>query len=140
MVGGGDRGTSRRKVARGVANKLRVDDQSAKRVAGPASKLFETGPEHHVGNSDTKGMEEEGEAGEGGEGGGQGEGEGGIGSVGLELDLCEYEFSFAAKLVEVKGPNDTLMDRQTAWLAILRNAGIGDSCAWTRKITLHKHT
>ena len=26
--------------------------------------------------------------------------------------------------MEVKGPNDTLMDRQTAWLAILQNSGI----------------
>ena len=44
---------------------------------------------------------------------------------GLALDFEDYEYRFAAKLVEVKGPNDTLMDRQTAWLAILRNAGIG---------------
>ena len=43
---------------------------------------------------------------------------------GLELDQNLYEYKFAAKLVEVKGPNDTLMDRQTAWLAILQNSGI----------------
>jgi len=36
------------------------------------------------------------------------------------LDFERYEYEFEAKLVEVKGPNDTLMDRQTAWLAILR--------------------
>lgn len=43
---------------------------------------------------------------------------------GLSLDEDRYEYRFEAKLVEVKGPNDTLMDRQTAWLAILRSAGI----------------
>ena len=36
------------------------------------------------------------------------------------MDFERYEYEFEAKLVEVKGPNDTLMDRQTAWLAILR--------------------
>ena len=36
------------------------------------------------------------------------------------MDFEGYDYEFEAKLVEVKGPNDTLMDRQTAWLAILR--------------------
>jgi hypothetical protein len=46
-----------------------------------------------------------------------GEGEGGSEGrdCGLELDLVGYEYKFEAKLVEVKGPGDTLMGRQTAW-------------------------
>ena len=63
-----------------------------------------------------------------GEGSAGGEGEGAE-EEGLELDHELYEYEFAVKLVEVKGPNDTLMDRQKAWISILRTAGIGKECA-----------